>query len=110
MLFKFATFAFVPAVLMASPLDEPMVDYSMDGFEGIMCDSDVECEEATGYPYDVAMQDAFHGRPFRKYPTLVGIGCKGTNGPIYAFEVHHLPLCREVWEMDWDWRNQLERE
>jgi hypothetical protein len=93
-------------VLLAASLVfiPPMpVDFTMDGFEGIMCDSDMECEEATGYPYDLAMQpDA------PKYPTLVGHGCKGAVGPIYAFKIEHLPLCREVASMDWDWKEKLE--
>jgi len=76
-----------------------VVDYSMDGFEGIMCDSDIECEEATGYPYDVAMS-----KDPPKYPRLVGHGCKGADGPIYAFEEDHFPLCREIMAMDWDWQ------
>lgn len=71
--------------------------------EGFMCDSDIECEEATGYPYDVALSDQFAGRPFQRYPRLVGHGCKGANGPIYAFEEDHLPKCREIVEMDWHW-------
>jgi hypothetical protein len=70
-------------------------------YDGIMCDSDIECEEATGYPYDTAFDpDA------PKYPRLVGHGCKGAKGPICAFEEEHLPKCREIVAMNWDWRVQ----
>lgn len=86
-----------PAVAMApSPASNP--------FNDIMCDSDLECEEATGYPYDTAMS----GGP--KYPRLVGIGCEGTMGaPIYAFEEDHFPRCREIRAMDWDWQQRIPR-
>ncbi len=93
------------ALLFAGPLAlsfvMPMPDYTVDGFDGIQCDSDVECEEATGYPYDVAME-----RSPPKYPRLVGHGCKGAGGPIYAFEEDHLPKCREIVAMDWDWKGE----
>lgn len=75
----------------------------VDPFANIMCDSDMECEEATGYPYDVALNP---DPP--KYPRLVGHGCKGAAGPIYAFEEDHLPRCREVVEMDWDWQERIQ--
>jgi hypothetical protein len=89
------------------------IDYAVEGYDNIMCDSDVECEEATGYPYDVAITDALAKRPFQKYPRLVGHGCKGANGPIYAFEEDHFPKsdetgagCREIVEMNWDWKKE----
>jgi hypothetical protein len=85
-----------------------VADYTQPGFDGIMCDSDMECEEATGYPYDVAVT---MGADAPKYPRLVGHGCKGANGPIYAFEEDHFPVsdhggaaCREIVPMDWEWR------
>lgn len=89
---------------MATPAAAPGLDFTPDPiYEGIMCDSDIECEEATGYPYEVAMSP---NPP--KYPRLVGIGCEGTNGaPIYAFEEDHLPKCREIWAMDWDWQERI---
>lgn len=74
-------------------------------YDGIMCDSDRECEEATGYPYEVAV---FHKRP-PKYPVLVGIDCEGASAPIYAFEENHLPDCRSIFPMDWDWRDRLQK-
>ena len=79
---------------------------AVEGFNEVMCDSDMECEEATGYPYDVAITDALLKRPFQKYPRLVGHGCAGAAGPIYAFEEDHLPKCREIVAMDWDWKDK----
>lgn len=107
MQFKLAVLGFVPALFFSVPVPHGTIsppDYSMDGFEGIMCDSDMECEEATGYPYDVAMSP---NPP--KYPRLVGHGCSGADGPIYAFEEDHFPACREIVAMDWDWQDKLER-
>lgn len=105
---KFYTFALpvVAAFSLPLPVDELGSQssdlYSVDGFDGIMCDSDMECEEATGYPYDVAMSP---NPP--KYPRLVGHGCKGADGPIYAFEEDHFPACREIVAMDWDWQEKM---
>lgn len=86
--------ASVPAAALA-PAPE------VDRYDKFMCDSDMECEEATGYPYDTAM-----GENPPKYPRLVGIGCEGAHGPIYAFEEDHFPRCREIFEMDWDWMDE----
>lgn len=79
-------------------------DFSVEWADGIMCDSDRECEEATGYPYDTAMEP---NPP--KYPVLVGINCVDAGGPLYAFEEDHFPEggCREIWPMDWDWQENM---
>ncbi len=29
-------------------------------------------------------------------PRLVGIGCDGSNGPLYANEEDHFPKCKEI--------------
>lgn len=85
-----------PTEMPTSVLQDPL-------YAEYMCDSDRECEEATGYPYEEAMR----GDEADKYPRLVGIGCEGTVGaPIYAFEEDHFPECREIWPMDWDWQEK----
>ncbi len=91
--------------LLAFPTSLAPTDFTPDPvFDGIMCDSDIECEEATGYPYDTAML----GDDAPTYPRLVGIGCEGTIGaPIYAFEEDHFPKCREIREMDWNWQSRF---
>lgn len=85
---------------VAAPL---LIDTGYSAYDVYMCDSDAECEEATGYPFDVAMED---DPP--KYPRLVGLDCEGskTGAPIYAFEEDHFPTpCREIRAMDWDWQD-----
>jgi hypothetical protein len=78
---------------------------SFNPMDVIMCDTDKECEEATGYPYDVTLSSP--NPP--KYPRLVGIDCYGIpdGAPIYVFEETHLPACRIIMEMDWEWRDKL---
>ena len=68
----------------------------------IDCDSDMDCELATGYPYETAL-----GPNPPKYPRLVGHGCQGASGPIYAFEEDHLPPCDVIEPMDWDWLERM---
>ena len=56
-----------------------------------LCITDQECEWAFGLPVSVAM-DPTHP----KVPRLVGLGCSGAKGPIYAFEEDNFPTCEEI--------------
>lgn len=93
-----AVAAFPFSVPVSNPHHVPSVLSQWDSAEHVPCQTDMECERATGYPYDVAMSP---NPP--KYPRLVGHGCVGARGPIYAFEEDHLPKCREIAAMDWGW-------
>ena len=56
-----------------------------------VCTTDTECEWAYGLPVSVAMSN----NP-EQLPQLVGLGCEGAGGPIYAFEEDHFPKCEAI--------------
>lgn len=91
------------ALLASFTVGTPVVAYHLTyPSDELMCDTDRECELLTGYPYDTAVNPESP-----TYPRLVGYGCKGANGPIYAFEEDHFPTCEVIERMDWDWKNRF---
>ena len=100
-LIYFVLFCFLFWIGVAILLFEPAnATESMTGM--LDCDTDSECTLVTGYPAHTGM---LPNPP--KYPRLVGHGCEGATGPIYAFEEDHFPECEIIREMDWNWLERM---
>lgn len=92
-----------PAIAPTPPVEQ----LENDIFEVIDCETDTECQEATGYPYETLFSYLYNGLVPPQYPVLVGHGCEGTTGPIYAFAEDHFPKCRAIERMDWNWPERI---